>query len=220
MQILIEDLCSHWICHFTNLPFTSHDAWIEQIIHTETEPCWICDTDVVFWGSVEWWNNGWDTYLGGRFEPQWYEPWTKCERQERLHTALMFLNPVELRNKIRAWMGTFPSPWGTTCQNALIRQTRIPRVGQPDLFLDSTAGLYAAIGGIKFSTEMDSYWDHLSCGSYSDAISEHETYKNLAEFHAEAIKNPAMVKGLKKLQDEFYAKHSIDKPTPEPNLCS
>jgi hypothetical protein len=78
------------------------------------EPFWICDTDVVLWGGcVERWFEhhkrvGW----AGRFEREFDEEWTNTIHVARLHTALMWLNPVVLRGEMRAWMARVPAPWG------------------------------------------------------------------------------------------------------------
>lgn len=200
----IKALAYHWGCHFNNLPFTSHDAWIETIIHTETEPCWICDTDMVFWDSVEDWKF---EMLAGRHECAWHEPWTDTDRVDRLHTCLMFVNPAALRVAIRAYLGRFPAPWGATAQVPLIRQTFIPRTNQRPLFYDSTAGLYQAIGGEAFTEEQNACFDHLNCGTYANELTGE--LSGLQKAHEEIFKDISKAKGLLPLQNQFYQSHSI-----------
>lgn len=193
-------------CHFRNVPLTMHDRWIETIIYHEHEPCWICDTDVIFWRAVEHWFDGLTVELAGRYEPTFWEEWTDTMRVERLHTCLMYINPVALRVAIRAWTGKMPYPFGNTAEYPLIRQTVCPWLHGKSIFYDSTAGLWHAGIGTPFNPNEDDSFDHLHAATYVDLISPHLTgMADLAQCQLAIYENPELARGLRHKQNEWYA---------------
>lgn len=196
-----------------NLPATSHDAWIEQLVNSQTEPFWICDTDMVFFAAVP---SPEPCLFAGRHEPEFDEEWTGTLHVERLHTCLMYLNPVALRCAIRAWQARIPSPWRDSAQFPLIRQQFIPQRlslnSKPTtLFYDTCAGLYQALGGTPFTAEQDATFEHLHCGTYADVV-DAPSLAGLRRMHRSIYENPAAARGLKQSQDAYYHERTHAKP--------
>lgn len=200
--------------HFiTNLPLTSHDAWIEQLINTQTDGFWICDTDMVFFEPV--------TLpvavkgFVGRYEPEFDEEWTGTRHVDRLHTCLMFINPTALRQGIRHWQARIPSPWRDSAQFPLVRQHFIPvraaLNAQPEtLFYDTMAGLWHAGLGTPFTPEQDAAFEHLCCGTYADLV-DAPSLANLRAVHQSVYSNPERARGLKQAQDTYYQERKYAK---------
>jgi hypothetical protein len=202
--------CAKVNAHFQNLAPTSHDAWIESLIEESTEPFWICDTDIVFWTTVEKWfeTNGEVTYAG-RYEPEFHEEWTKTRHMERLHTCLMWINPGAVRAALRAWMAKIPPPWGRSADFPFIRQHFVPLRNELPLFYDTCAGLYHAHQGTPFSIEQDAAFDHLHCSTYLDLIGNNLSANNFVEAHQWVYQNHQVARGAKTQQDVYYAKQQL-----------
>lgn len=194
---------------FRNLKPTAHDLWIEQLVLNESKPCWICDSDMVFFDECEWFFTDEDTDLfSGRFEPAWREPWTNSDHVERLHTCLAWFNPVALRAAMAGWLHrTVPGVFANA-EMPLIRQTFIPVRGGRTVFYDTTAGLWHAGGGTRFTDRQNKCFAHLHCGSYSDEVAKCEELAGLPAVHAAIIANPELARGITQQQDAFYKSRS------------
>lgn len=199
---------------FENLPLTVHDRWIEHIILHETEPVWICDTDVIFWDKVEACTVGdpSTTVLAGRVEPSYVEEWTWAVSVERIHTCLMFPDPPRLRLAMRAIIDSVPRPFGATAEHALIRQHFIPRRGAIPLLYDTMAGLYQAGIGWRFGDQPNAAFDHLHGATYIDLVAPRLTGgQGLAHCHATVYGNLESARGLYEHQKKWYAARSPDR---------
>jgi hypothetical protein len=199
---------------FCNLPAISHDAWIEQVFTRSNEPFWICDTDMVFFGEVQGSQFPVQGLFAGRHEPEFAEEWTGTRHMERLHTCLMWFQPVPLRCAIRAWMSRIPEPWGASAQFPLFRQHFIPlrrslNGAVETLFYDSCAGLYHALGGTPFTPSQNAAFEHLHCGTYADAV-DAPSLKNLREVHGAVYANPAAAAGLSTQQTKYYQSRQLE----------
>jgi len=202
----------------------SHDAWIEALVNNQSYPFWICDTDVVFFDKVESWSAGAAAAepgkpfsFVGRFEPWFVEPWTKTEHVARLHTALMYIDPIRVRMAIREWMGKFPMLFHTAQMN-LIRQHFVPVLEGHPLFYDTMAGLFQAGYGTPFSITQNCAFEHLHCGTYADVISRAApSLADLQKVHKEIYQDPARARGLQEKQARYYASrahtHLVVEPT-------
>lgn len=189
---------------FHNLAPVCHDAWVEQLVLHQAQPFWICDTDVVFFDQVEWWFEEEDTELfAGRLEPTWDEPWSRSIHLERLHTALMWLNPGALRAAMLRWCREEIPAVFHTAQVPFIRQNFVPmRTGK--LLYDTTAGLWQAGWGTPFTAQQNGAYEHLNCGTYADEVSKVPAYRDMAAIHRAICENPEAARGLQLQQNEFY----------------
>lgn len=206
----VVQACTAVNAQFHNLAPTTHDAWIEQLVLNQAEPFWICDADIVFLAECEWiCEAGDDEMMAGRFEPTWHEPWTDSIHVERLHTCLLWLNPPALRGAMmRHCRQTVPEVFSDAIV-PFIRQHFVPVRGGKPLFYDSTAGLWHALGGKKFTDRQNAAFEHLHCGSYSDAVGQCEVLKDLPAVHAAILANPACAAGIQQQQNAFYAQRAI-----------
>ncbi len=190
-------------CHYQRLAEQiPHDRWIETLVERGEEPFWICDTDMVFFDSMEGYGFRPSTFAGA-LEPSFQEEWTKTLHISRLHTSLMWFNPVEVRLAIREWICRVPPIWMCSADFPLIRQTFVPA---PDctVFYDSCAALYHAIDGIVFTQDILDRYEHLHCGTYSDLIEPHLSVKGMGDIHRAIYEQPQLAKGLRQQQNEYY----------------
>lgn len=192
---------------------TVHHDWIEKLIQGETEPFFICDTDVIFWKRfpVEDFKGH---HLAGRFIPRHHCEFMRCATLERLHTSLMYIDPVEIRKRIEKYHSEFPeTPFGNTRPN-LIEGRIFPFPGKFDhsvnYFHDTCSQLYHAVGGTAFTEAHLDCYDHLNCGTYSDLISnDAKSIRMMRRNNDRLMKNPELARGLWREQDNYYAQHFI-----------
>lgn len=200
---------------------TIHHEWIESLIYRENEPFFICDTDVIFWDNFEKWDFSGHA-LAGRYIPQFYDEFSKCITRPRLHTSLLYIDPVEVRKQIKAYYNQFPdTPFNpkpnlfypmfhplmepVASENADDRL--FPFGGRlfTNYFYDTCSMLYHAIGGLPFNEEHLNCFDHLHCGTISDIIAPHLSIgKDLVAKHQAAFANPQLAKGCWKHQNEYF----------------
>jgi hypothetical protein len=193
-------------CTFRNLQEISHDAWVESLVLNSESEFWICDTDVIFYDKVEDWK--FTTDIAGRYQPEYYEPWTNTISKERIHTCLMHFNPGGVRGSIMKWSReNVPSvfPFATI---PFIRQNFIPDKERPILY-DTCAGLYYTCSRHIFTEEQDNAFAHLHAGTYADEVSKCSSFKDLQTCHSMLFDNLEFGRELNKIQSEFYRKHSI-----------
>ena len=191
---------------FQNLPATAHDAWIETLVNKLTDPFWVCDTDVVFFDRM---TAPKGAVFAGRYEPAFDEEFTDTVHMERLHTAVMYLNPERVRMAVREWMAKIPEPWRNSATFPLFRQNFVPvlrdGVKQKTLFYDTLAGLHQAVGGTAFTPAQDAAFEHLHCATYAqEAARGAASLKDLPAVHAAVYADPATARGLKLAQDHYY----------------
>lgn len=186
---------------FTNVPATSHDRWIEHLVLTQVDPFWICDTDIVFVESVQ--EFPVPEQFSGRFEPGFYDPWTKTSHVERLHTCLLLFNPSGVRAAMYEWSGQLPEPWRGSAVYPFIRMNFIPNRGMAPTCYDTCAGLWQAGMGTAFTESQDMAFDHLHAATYVDMVDAPEL-AGLADCHNEIYRNPEAAIGLREIQRDYY----------------
>jgi hypothetical protein len=186
---------------------TAHDRWISKLLARFPEPFWICDTDVIFHRSVEGFADE-TTTMTGRYEPPFVEPWSKTHKVARLHTSLLWLHPMRIREAVREWMTKWhPKGFPFLPEIELVRQTYVPQgPGKPPLFYDTCAGIYQAIGGTQFTSEQNAAFDHLHCATYVDRIGS--VIPGLADAHNAVYQKPELVIGMRESQQEFYERNT------------
>ncbi len=191
------------ILSFTNR--IAHDAWIERLLSVSTAPFWLCDTDMVFFGKLDQPKS--EDFLLGRYEPAFLEPWTKTNRVSRLHTCLLYCDPIAIRWKVKEWAEKWhPRGFPFMPQFDFIRQHFVPQgVGKAPLFYDTCSGLYQAIGGTAFTDEQNSAFEHLHCGTYSDRIEK--VLPELARARDAVFSDISNARRLFASQSEYYRNH-------------
>ena len=197
---------------FQNNPLTSHDRWIESLVLTLNDPFWVCDTDNVFWASVEAWPM--PLHFSGRFEPEFSEEWMQTRHVARLHTSLMQFNPASLRVAMREWACQIPEVWRRSAEFPFIRMQFIPVRGSDPLCYDTCAGLWQAGIGMPFTEEQNAAYDHLHCATYVDAIGG-DLGAQMAAAHRAIYDNRANARGIRAGQDRYYESRKIESPVKE-----
>lgn len=184
---------------------TIHHEWILRLLDTETEPFYICDTDVVFWESVEGWNHG-DAPIAGRYTPQFFDHFTKCVTRPRLHTCLMYFNPGIIRQLAEKYLTQFSDTQFQPRPNLIYPMFHPVRQGSDirNYFYDTTSMLFHAIGGRLFDERQNLAFDHLQYGTFSDLVAGKYPNGNIVEFHAAVLDNPKLLKGQWKRDLEYY----------------
>jgi hypothetical protein len=198
----------------------SHDRWIENLMWQE-QPYWYCDTDIVFFGPVEDWfisredfaakerrERKEEVVLAGRLEPAFREEWTQTLHVERLHTALLYVNPLTLRLKQRGWTGALPALFDGALL-PMVRQCFIPNRSGATLFYDTCAGLWQAGIGTPFTEEQNAAFEHLHCATYVDQIGPHLSLPDLAAAHRAIYQDPQSAKGLQRQQALYYESRKV-----------
>jgi hypothetical protein len=222
-ELRIGAWCREMGLRFANLQPCAHDQWVEGLIDSQTEPFWICDTDVAFWESVEDWpeqdermqSDGFT--FAGRHEPEFHEEWTDTLHVERLHTCLMYIDPARCRAAMREWTYRIPEPWRNLVEYPFVRLNIVPRLNKIPLCYDTMAGLYQAVSGYPFSERQNEAFDHLGCATYADKVEL--TGVDLRASHAAAFANPQSIRGIWKQQQRYYAQRSSKFQVPSSKVC-
>lgn len=194
-------------CHNLNT-LVSHGEWIERLISIENAPFWIVDSDVVFFDKVEHWFAGSDALFAGRYEPEFWESWTKTIHVARLHPSLMWINPVPLRAAMRGWPGKHE--FFDSVQKELIRWHWVPECTdrwRRVKFYDTMAGLWqSGIGGLQFTAEQNAAYEHLFCGSYAGMMPGMEA---LEAVQRAVVADPQSARGLQHAQAKWYSENAV-----------
>lgn len=160
------------------------------------------DPDLMFWGNME--KQRYSGLMHGRKIPPFYDPYTKCNNMERLHTSLLFLPDVE---KLKAFLAS-------SCKNKFDFDPFYPVM----LYIDGSwrrwdtgAALYFLLGdGARAFTEEDLVlYDHLFCGTHLHELPievENSVWQDwFAHAHQAAREgNLDMLRGVYVKQEEFF----------------
>ena len=184
---------------------TIHHEWIESLLATEEAPFWILDTDVHFWESVEGWQ--FTEPMAGRLIPQFFDEYSNCIDQPRLHTALMWLDPVTLRNKVKEYRAQFPKHGFNHLAN-LVHPICLPIRRGRTLFFDTLSLMYHAVGGQPFTTPQLDAFEHMNFGTISDLVLPRlKDGPEFARRRAAFLACPGAFRGTWRSQEEYYARH-------------
>lgn len=191
---------------YQSIERVSHGEWLEHLLAIGREPFWVADGDLVFLDKVEdWFIDSHDVLFAGRYEPEFWEGWTKTIHVARLHPSLMWFNPAPLRAAIRAWPGQ--PEFFQTVQHNLIQWNVVPEAGKPLKFYDTCAGLHHALGGKWFTDEQNACYEHLFCGTYAHLMGG--VHPNLPSKQDQICDNPQLARGIWKEQQSWYRFNAI-----------
>jgi hypothetical protein len=159
-----------------------HADWIRTTLedHAEYEagPCVILDADVAFWSSCEGWK--FDTLLAGYHVPLMWNDFSQCISFERLHTSFLYVRDAgELFARIETAYPNAQKRDGDYCPFDAF-MPRVEFIHGIPFFYDSTAALYAAIGGTHFGEEHKACFTHLNSASFYETM--HERLENKVGF--------------------------------------
>jgi hypothetical protein len=143
-----------------------HHKWIQMLLNSEIEPFVICDTDMVFYSKVEDWK--FDTALAGYRIPEFMDEFTNAITRSRLHTSLMFIDPVKFQQNIEAYEGAFPeTPFNPMA--SYVDPLCLPLNGR-GYFHDTMSMAYHAFGGTEFTQKQKDCYMHMHFGTISDLV--------------------------------------------------
>lgn len=190
---------------------TIHHEWIEQLVREQTEPFWIVDTDMVFFGKVEDWT--FSTFLAGWRIPEWQDEFTKARTRARLHTSLLYIDPVKLRADIARYESQFPKTAFNPLVN-LFHPLCLP-LKEHGTFYDTCGLLYHAVGGTAFTPAQLSAYSHLNFGTIPDIVLPHLQHgREMFEARKAIMNNPDLARGLWRAQMEYYEARRISPARP------
>jgi hypothetical protein len=183
-------------------PEIRHEDYLREVIAGSDGdgPVVLLDPDVIFWEECEQWR--FDRLLAGRMLPEFLDEFTGCRTLPRLHTSFLWIRDLAvLRERVSALVARYfdfdPFP---------------PRMFAVDgewYRGDTLAFLCGALPDDVQAFgehELDAY-DHLFCGSHLDLVLPYvpkETQTFLKWAHAEALSDPARLRGLWRRQDEYF----------------
>ncbi len=181
---------------------TIHHEWITDICIKNQcgKPFWIVDTDIVFYSKVEDWE--FKTPLAGYRMPEFDDEFTGAITRARLHTSLMYIDPVILAAEIDGYLSQFPeTPFNPKA--SFIDPLCIPFSGR-GIFYDTMAMAYQAVGGTEFTPKQKDAYFHMHYGTLSDMVLPRLTNgEEIGRVRDSILANPELGRGLWRVQDEY-----------------
>lgn len=184
----------------------THHEWIRMLLSKEDQPFWISDTDIIYFRKVEHWV--FDAPMAGYRVPEFFDEFTQATTRARLHTSLLYLDPVRVRTAAQNYLKRHPSTQFNPPVD-LVNPLYLPLNGQT-YFYDTCSLLFHAIGGKAFTdTQKDAYF-HFHFGSFSDLVLPAITGGELMGAMREAIlAEPSLGMGMWRAQEEYYAARQV-----------
>lgn len=205
-QLTQEEESNYEICSVS----TIHHDWINQLIEKENDPFWICDTDIIFYENVEKWEFG---YLAGSRIQEWQDDFSGAVTRSRLHTSLLFIDPVKVREKVNDFARQCPDTPFTPFVN-LVNPLCLPFGGRL-YFHDTASLLYHAIGGESFTDRQKDSYFHFNFGTIPDLVMPRlEGADQMAEARDKILKNPSLGRGAWRVQEEYYRSKPVRSSKP------
>lgn len=184
---------------------TVHHKWVEDLCNRLDEPFWIVDCDIIFYGSMEQFE--FKEVLTGWRVPQWNDEFSGCITRARLHTSLLRIDPVALRNKVKQFFSSVPDTVFTPKVN-LFYPLIVPFKGKK-YFSDTCSLLYHAIGGEAFQPRHKDNFFHFGFGTIEDIVLPRLSNGiSMAESRNRIVKNPELGHGEWRTYDEYLAQRA------------
>lgn len=181
---------------------TIHHKWIEKLTSSETEPFFILDTDVVFYEIFE--RFSFTTALAGWRIPEWKDEFTKTITRARLHTSLLYIDPVKVRDQVAKYQSRFPVTDFNPLAN-LFYPLCLP-LKEEGHFYDTCGMLYHAIGGAAFTDEQLDCLFHFNFGTISDIVIPLLSNPEKMEWARHGVlNNTELGRGAWRQQMEYYS---------------
>lgn len=190
--------CEHMACQ------TIHHCWIEQLVKEQTQPFYLLDTDVVFYGNFE--EFVFNGPIAGWRIPEWNDEFSGCLTRARLHTSLLYVDPEQVRDGIaKAGAKVFSSEF-TPLAN-LFNPLCLPYKGRM-YFYDTCSLLYHAIGGQSFEPRHKDRYFHFNFGTISDLVLPRlQEGLEMDGIRRSVLNNPSSGIGCWRQQEAYYERH-------------
>lgn len=186
---------------------TIHHQWIENLLGQRDEPFILCDTDLIFYENFEPFLTQFQGQpLAGYRIPEWHDDFSGCLTRARLHTSLLYVDPVAIKKALLAYHAPLAETVFTPRVN-LIHPLVLPCKRQA-CFHDTSSLLYHAVGGLAFTDEMKDTFFHAHFGTIPDVVLPRlpaDTALAMAQARAMILENPARGHGQWRTQDAYYA---------------
>ena len=222
IEKLVKDTDCQWEDYTSE---TIHHKWIEDLVNRETEPFWICDSDIIFYESIEGWR--FDAALAGWRIPEWQDDFSGSITRARLHGSLLYMDPV----KIKAQWAERTKPCPETPFTPLVDPFNplVQPINGRLYFHDTCSVLYHAIGGTAFTDRQKDAYFHFNFGTLSDLVMPRlgaAVGINMDVVRKEILSDPIKGRGMWRAQEEYYASLPVqprpptfyDKPISEEHL--
>lgn len=197
----VREACEKNVCEFSNGSPTIHNEWLAGLCEGATESFIVSDTDCIYYESVEGWK--FDTALAGARIPEWDDEFSGAITRSRLHTSLLFIDPVKLRAAVKEYESKYADTVFTPKVN-LFYPLCLPLNGKR-YFHDTASLLYHAIGGTAFTDiQMDALF-HFNFGTIPDVVLPRlSNGEEMANAREAVLKNPELGRGMWRAQREYY----------------
>ncbi len=182
---------------------TIHHKYIEVLVQTQNEPFFILDTDVILYENFEQFE--FVGSLAGWRIPEWRDDFSGCITRARIHTSLMYFDPVKVREQIRRYESGIADTVFTPKAN-LFYPLVVPVKGQR-FFYDTCSMLYQAIGGQGFTDEQKSCVCHMNFGTIPDVVLPRlpaPEALSMINRRNQIVSNPELGRGVWREQESYY----------------
>lgn len=201
---LVDEICKENDLELADIQ-TTHYEWIEGLYQSSMEPFWICDTDIIFYDSVEGFTS--KSGIAGWRIPQWKDEFTGCTTRSRLHTCLLYINPVALKFEVENYWRRFNHYPAINPSASLFQPITVPFNGEP-YFYDVASVLYHAVGGDSFTDQIKNAFFHFNFGTISDKVlPKLKDGERMRIAREEILNKPDLGRGAWRWQEEYYAQH-------------
>lgn len=208
---MIAGACSWNDCNLVTHPFkVNHGDWVDALAQNESEPFWICDTDMLFWKSVEDWEFDHDVCLAGVRMPEFFDLYSKSWSQPRMHTCLLYVNPKAIEVALRPHHFPPDDPFQISRAPMVKPFWFVDHTGRR-VFYDTAAMLSNHVKCQAFTDDQRDCFDHLNAGTYFDLIRDH--YDPKGDWHERVFANPEMARGVWRTQDRMFAGLGVKGPS-------
>lgn len=195
----------------------THHEWIKRLVNTSLAtdggetPFFICDTDVIFWKSMEKFKFG-DAAIAGRKMPRFKCEFTRCITQPRLHTSLLYINAKRIQQELATYTQAVPptiiSPLVDMFAPFYFQKSKGDRFEPGEsIFYDTCGMLFNHVSHTAFEDKHLNCYDHLHCATYTD-LAEQRGHPGITERHKEIYANPTKAKGIWRQQEKYLAHYA------------
>jgi hypothetical protein len=188
------------------VPPTIHHRWIEGLLASEKEPFWILDTDLVFYGKVEDW--AFNAPLAGWRIPEWRDDFSRCITRARLHTSLLWIDPVKVKAELEKFKGELPDGPFTPFVNPIYPLV-VPFKGKR-YFYDTCSLLFHAVGGTAFTDAQLGQYFHANFGCIESLVlCRLPDADKMKAVRDAVLKNPALGHGAWRSQMAYFQNRQV-----------
>lgn len=188
---------------------TIHHEWIQGLIGESVDPFFILDTDVIFYSNFERFDLSGCALAGWRI-PEWNDSFSGCITRARLHTSLLYIDPVRVRALVKAYESKIADTPFTPKVN-LIHPLTLPFKNRP-YFYDTCSLLYHSIGGRSFTDEQKESFCHMNFGTIQDIVLPRLSKEEATQIDTARnviLSNNSWGKGSWRYQEDFYSRHPV-----------